>query len=139
MKSYEFEIGPIEQCRCRNVVGQHKISTSLIEFFEKMARCLNARLFLEHKVRTRMISSRNIAKMTTYPQFVNYLLCTYATDESKADTMIEITTFTQTQNKTPLQDSEELKAKALRCQDKYEEQDMNNFLNKRLEKSLKYA
>lgn len=61
-----------------------------------------------------MTSIEKTTTLSTYPQVVNYLLGTYATDESISDTEHEITSFFQPPNKTPLQYAEKLVPKPLR-------------------------
>lgn len=55
----------------------------------------------KHKAQAKMPSSRKDATVTAYPQVVNYLLYTLATDDKKYDTEYEITILTQSQNIPP--------------------------------------
>lgn len=60
---------------------------------------------------------------TTYPQVVNILLRTYATDEAIVDLEYEITIFTQSLNKASLKNAKLLIKKALRFENVYKEHD----------------
>lgn len=55
-----------------------------------------------HKPQARMQSIGKATTQASFPQGVNYLLVTYATNEKIAEREGEITIFTQPPNKTPL-------------------------------------
>lgn len=77
----------------------------LLHFYmkESTSSALHTRLASTYEARTRAISTRKTAMLTTYPQVVNYLLRTYATDEKIVDIADEVLSFILPLNKTPSQ------------------------------------
>lgn len=82
----------------------------LLHFFMKtsVSSALHSRLASNQKARTRVSSRAKTTTLSTYPQVVNSLLRTNATDENIADLEDAITTFSQPPGKTPAQYAEEL-------------------------------
>lgn len=85
----------------------------------------------------RVTSTGNTATLTTYPQRMNYLLKTYAAEESIADTEYEITKFIKPPNKTLSQCAEQLAVKTSRWGDTYDEQNFNEIFIMKLKKSIR--
>lgn len=67
---------------------------------------------------------RRLRRWKTYPQIINYRSRTYNTDENVTDNECKLTMFIKPPNKTPSQYAEKMVAKALRCRNVFEEQDL---------------
>lgn len=67
---------------------------------------------------------------------MNYLLKTNATNKNTLDTEDKINKSIKRLNKTQSRYAEELVAKRLRCENVYEELDLNEIFFKRLDKSI---
>lgn len=77
---------------------------------------------LNSKIPLKSKSSQNRQKegaLTTYYKVLNYLLKDYATNDVIAETFVEIMRLTQLLNKTPIEYTQLLWAKALRWDRKY--------------------
>lgn len=85
----------------------------IFSFFVKnsASTALSARLASKHQAQYRLLSVGMTTTMATYPQVVNYVLRTYATDENVAKMGEDITIFAQPPNETPSQYDEKLVAK----------------------------
>lgn len=77
--------------------------------------------------------------LKTYPQVVNFLLCTCSTDENRAETEDENTVVAKSPNKTPLKCAEKFVARAFRDGDVYEEYDLNEIFMKGLDTSIRQS
>lgn len=98
---------------------------------------LDTPLASKHKIRRRVISGEKTTTLTMYPQVVNSLPQTNATDEIIADREGKVTTFILAPNKAPSQYAEEVVARTLRCGDVYKEQNLNENFIKGLNASMK--
>lgn len=100
-------------------------------FMENLfSSALHTLLTSKHKARTRAAYTRKTTALPMNPQVVDYLLQTYITDESIADTKGTITTFTQPPNKTSSQYAEKRKDKLPRCGDVFKETVLKKFHKK---------
>lgn len=110
----------------------------LFHFFVKKSAStvLNIMLASKHKAQSRILLVGNTTALTTYPQAVNCLLRTYATDEDIAGTKDEISMLPEPPNKTPSECVEELVAKAIQCGDVYKKHDLNGIFIKGLDISV---
>lgn len=85
---------------------------------------LNTWMVSRHRDLTRMSSVGITTTLKTYPQFVHFLLQTYATNGNITDTEDAINMFNQPLNETPSRYAKKLVAKALQCIDVYEKHDL---------------
>lgn len=67
---------------------------------ESVSVALHTRVASKQNDRNRVATTGHTTTLKTYPQAVNYLLRTYATDESVADTKDGISTIIQPSNQT---------------------------------------
>lgn len=114
-----------------NGIGEDTAIWVYIFFTKNSAKsALRVRQVYKHKARTWMPSAGETTTITAFPQVIDYFFCTYTTDEKISEIEGEMTMFTHLSNKTPSQCAKTLVAKALFCNDVYEELYHNDiFMN----------
>lgn len=100
---------------------------------------LHSWLASNQKMSTSVSFRAKITTPVTYPQVVNYLLQTYATDKNVDNAEDEISTFYPLLRKTTVQYAEELIGRTLQCGDVCEEEDLKKIFISVLNKFIRHS